>query len=145
MIDHSRIEDRISEIRKRLRQLKETAESVKPEDFYKEDQIIDATERRIQLVIQACMDIASHIVAQMALEKPKKENKEVFTILAKHSILTPSIADRLSLMAGMRNILVHDYLEVDTRKIFNVISHDLKDIEEFVVEVQRFLDKQMTK
>lgn len=87
MLDRLRIEEAFAEIRRRLQQLKEVAQNIDETRFLTDSLVADATERRLQIAIQACMDIASHIVAQMALEKPQKENKEVFEILAKHKII----------------------------------------------------------
>lgn len=102
MIDRSRIEDRITEIRRRLNDLRETAETIDEVKFLTDSVIADATERRLQVAIQACMDIANHLVAQIAIEKPQKENKEVFLILAKHKIINEDLAKKLVKMAGMR-------------------------------------------
>ena len=142
MIDHLRINDRIAEIRRRLRQLKESLETVSEHEFIEKDELVDATDHRLQIAIQACMDIASHIVAEMALEKPQKESKEVFMVLAREDIVADDLAKRLVAMGGMRNILVHQYMEVDDRKVYQAIKHDLGDIEEFVAQIQKFLDSQ---
>lgn len=141
MLDRFRIEERITEIRKRLRQLKETAEKVVEEKFLTDTVMVDAVERRLQIAIQACMDIANHIVAQMALEKPKIDDKEIFLILGKHKIISEDLAKKLTAMAGMRNILVHQYLEIQSEKVYHAIKYDLSDIEEFVTQIQKFLDR----
>ncbi|MBI4130004.1 DUF86 domain-containing protein [Candidatus Roizmanbacteria bacterium] len=137
-----RIEDRIAEISRRLRQLKESVLVVEKDAFLENHNLMAATERHIQVAIQACMDIASHIVAQMALEKPQRENKEIFNILADQSIIDTSLANRLVSMGGMRNVLVHNYLDVDDKKVYDAVKNDLKDIEAFVKQIQEFIDKQ---
>lgn len=141
MIDRSRIEDRITEIRRRLNDLRETAETIDEVKFLTDSVIADATERRLQVAIQACMDIANHLVAQIAIEKPQKENKEVFLILAKHKIINEDLAKKLVKMAGMRNILVHQYMEVKRQLVYDAIKNDLGDIRDFIKQIQRFLDK----
>jgi len=35
-------------------------------------------------------------------------------------------------MAGMRNVLVHEYLEVDHERLYAVMSHNLGDFEKFI-------------
>lgn len=142
MLDHLRIKDRITEIRRRLTQIKESIVEKDEKEFLTESIISSATERRLQVAIQACMDIASHIVAQMTLEKPQRENKEVFTILANKGIIEKELGKRLVAMGGMRNILVHEYLDVDLKKIYHAIKHDLGDIETFIAQIQRFMDRE---
>lgn len=141
MLDHSRIKDLMAEIRRRTELLRETAEKVKYEEFIDQPILADATERRLQVAIQACLDIASHIVATMALEKPQKENKEVFTILFQHQIINKSLAEKLVSMAGMRNVLVHDYAEVNRDLVYKAIKNDLGDFREFVAQIQAFLER----
>ena len=115
------------------------------ENLLSDEILISAVERNLQIAIESCMDIARHFVAKIPLEKPKKENKEVVKILSKHDIITNELAEKLLDMAGMRNILVHQYMEVDDEKIYHAVKHDLGDIEEFVAQIQTFLDKTVGK
>jgi uncharacterized protein YutE (UPF0331/DUF86 family) len=43
------------------------------------------------------------------------------------------------LMAGFRNILVHEYLEIDRRKVYRVLRDDLGDFDRFVKAVSKLL------
>ena len=143
MLDHLRIRSRIAEARKRVIRLQEIVQSTDRESFIngKNDLVLDATERNLEVTIQTCIDIASHIVAQIALEKPN-ENKELFSILAKHNIISKSLSVRLMLMSGLRNILVHEYLEVEEEKIYDSIKNDLEDVIEYAKNIELFLEKQ---
>lgn len=116
-------------------------QSADKETFVKDDLITSAAERNLEVAIQACLDIASHIVAQIALEKPQ-ENKELFSILAKHNIIPGNLSKRLVLMSGLRNILAHEYLEIDEEKVYFSIKNDLDDIIEYVRVIELFLEKQ---
>ena len=42
-------------------------------------------------------------------------------------------------MAGFRNILVHEYLEIDRRRVFSVLKDDLGDFEKFIRAVTTLL------
>lgn len=141
MLDHSRIRDRLGEIRKRLRELKTSIKTVSKEQFLTDSLLCDATERRIQVAIQACLDIAGHIVSQAAVKKPKQENKELFLILAELGVIGNELAEKLAQMAGMRNILVHEYLEVAREKVYQAVRKDLGDIVQFCQEIEEFLEK----
>src|SRR5258706_272804 len=116
MLDLLRIRSRISEIRKRIIRLQDIVQSTTKDDFLSDEGIIEAAaERSLEVAIQACLDIASHIVAQLALEKPK-ENKDLFVILDNHNIISKDLSKKLILMSGLRNILVHEYLEIEEEK-----------------------------
>jgi uncharacterized protein YutE (UPF0331/DUF86 family) len=142
MPDRLRIESRIAEIRKRVINLQRIAESTGLEDFVVDKNFAaSAAERNLEVVIQACLDIASHLVAELALEKPK-DNKELFSILAKNKIISMGLSKRLILMGGMRNILAHEYLDIDGDRIYEALQNDLGDITEYVRMIELFLDKE---
>lgn len=141
MLDHSRIRDRLAEVRKRLQSLKKSVETVDEEQFLTDSLIADATERRLQVAIQACLDIAGHIVSQAAVKKPKQENKELFLILVELGIIENKLAKKLVQMVGMRNILVHEYLEVARERVYKAVKNDLGDIVQFAQEIEKFLEK----
>lgn len=139
-IDRQRITSRIEEINERLKYLRGSAKVDKVK-FLTDHIIATFTERDLQVAIQACLDIANHLIAKFNLEKPK-ENKEIFLILAKHKIIPQDLAKKLVKMAGQRNILVHEYLEVEREEIYKTINYNLGDIVEFVKYIQKLLDKQ---
>lgn len=141
MLDHSRIRDRLAEVRKRLQSLKKSVETVDEEQFLTDSLIADATERRLQVAIQACLDIAGHIVSQAAVKKPKQENKELFLILVELGIIENKLAKKLVQMVGIRNILVHEYLEVARERVYKAVKNDLGDIVQFAQEIEKFLEK----
>ncbi len=69
-------------------------------------------ERTLHLAIEACMDIADHIVADRRLRVPETGD-ESFEILAEAGLLPAELGSTLASMVGFRNILVHDYARID--------------------------------
>jgi uncharacterized protein YutE (UPF0331/DUF86 family) len=49
-------------------------------------------------------------------------------------------AERIAASAGLRNILVHDYNDLDRRIVHASIRSCLEDYREYVEKVDRFLD-----
>lgn len=140
MLDKLRIKSRIAEIRKRILRLQDIIQNTKREKFIEDDLSTAALERNLEVAIQSCIDIASHIVAQIALEKPT-ENRDLFSILAKHEIIPKNLSERLMLMSGLRNILAHEYLEIDEGRVYDSVKNDLDDIIEYVKIIENFLMK----
>ena len=60
------------------------------------------------------------------------EEKQAFRILASHKIIPQNLAKTLSAMAGMRNILVHEYLDVDHDRLYSVMKKQLVDFEKLI-------------
>jgi uncharacterized protein YutE (UPF0331/DUF86 family) len=62
----------------------------------------------------------------------------VFAALQEPLGLAPELVEGLSAAAGMRNVLVHAYLDVDDR-VWDALGH-LDDLREFATAVERFED-----
>ncbi len=63
--------------------------------------------------------------------------KGVFATLREPLGLEPDLVAGLSAAAGMRNVLVHAYLEVDDDQVWEALGH-LDELREFAALVQRF-------
>ena len=87
-------------------------------------------ERTLHLIIEVCMDIADHVVADGRLRVPDT-GADTFVILAEAGLLNGPLAERLARMVGFRNILVHDYAKVDPDIVLRVLRADLRDVEQF--------------
>ena len=106
--------------------------------FVKDPLIYGNAERYLQLAIQTVLDIGNHIIADMKLNLPA-ENRDVFGLLAERKIVSAALAKKLMSMAGFRNILVHEYLEIDRHRVFEVLKKDLSDFDRFIKAVSKLL------
>lgn len=97
-----------------------------------------AAQHAIQLAIQICVDIGAHLIAELGLRMPD-DYKGVFAILREPLGLAPDLVAGLSAAAGMRNVLVHAYLEVDDDKVWDALGR-LDDLREFAAAVERVED-----
>lgn len=140
MLDRRVIEDRIGEIRKRKKLLEEYAR-MSLEEFTAELKVYELALRHLQVAIQACIDIGKHIAAVKNFEAPEQAAK-VFSVLANHQVINKDLAKRLNLAGGVRNILIHEYLGVDLKKIYEHLQKDLKDFDQFVVEIGEYLKRE---
>jgi uncharacterized protein YutE (UPF0331/DUF86 family) len=129
-IDRDVVVARIARIREVLRQLGRLRH-VSLESFRASDLEQHATERELQVAIEACLDIGHHVIAREGLRRPG-DYKDVFTILGEAGILRSDLVPRLRAMAGLRNVLTHMYLDVDAERVFRAATQDLGDVEAFV-------------
>lgn len=92
-----------------------------------------ATERALQLSIQVCIDVAGHLVAELDLPMPS-DYRGLFPELAATG-LDPALAERLGAATGLRNVLVHDYLDLDENVVWGALGllDDLRAFAAFVV------------
>lgn len=56
-----------------------------------------------------------------------------------HGYIDSSLEERWIRMIGFRNILVHDYLDVDRSVVYGVLQHNLNDLHELRRVFARFL------
>jgi uncharacterized protein YutE (UPF0331/DUF86 family) len=80
----------------------------------------------LQLALQAMLDVASHIVSDHRLGEPQS-NRDLFSLLARSKWIPREHLPTLQSMAGLRNILVHGYLAVDSRIVREIVEHRLDD------------------
>lgn len=106
-----------------------------PLDEYLADENLQAiVERRLQVAIQVCMDIASYLIAQLGLQSPD-EPQNIFAVLGREGILSPALASRMVGMVRFRNILVHDYLDIDSEIVYTLLANRIGDLEQFAQEI----------
>ena len=87
--------------------------------------------------VEACIDGAQHICSSEAPTAPR-DNGDAMRALGQRGILDPGTADRMRMAVGFRNVLVHEYVGVDDAIVLDRLA-DLSDLEEFIVQVSRWL------
>ncbi len=93
----------------------------------------------IQLV-EAASSICIHILIAAFDEKPEGF-PECFSRLAKKGVLPEDLAEKLASAARLRNLLVHRYWTIRDEVVHKSVREGLRDFEEFVTCVRRFLER----
>lgn len=132
------------EIIKRLSKLKEYSSSLKhlkkfSLNEFKGDKFLCYTlERVFHLSAEASIDIGEIIISELDLNSPEF-NRDVFRILGEAKIIPKKLADNFQEIAKFRNILVHDYVEIDIDKMYEYLQNDLSDFDKFIKAIAKFL------
>lgn len=85
-----------------------------------------SAEHFLQLSIQILIDLGQHVVADNGLGTIGSAG-EVPDILLEHRILSPELAKAMQGMIGFRNVLVHEYEDVDHQLVHENLSQRLVD------------------
>ncbi|MBU2052877.1 MAG: DUF86 domain-containing protein [Nanoarchaeota archaeon] len=129
-----KIRDKIIEIETYLEQL----ESILPSDLeeYKTNFKIKLMgERSFEKIVEAVEDIAFMMVKERNLKQPEYE-KQVFDILANSGIISIQLSKKLKDAKGMRNIISHQYSEINDELVFNSLIEELiPDVQEFIKQI----------
>jgi uncharacterized protein YutE (UPF0331/DUF86 family) len=81
--------------------------------------------------IQATMDLAIHACAARALGVPRGP-AEALRLLAAAGLLDETTAENLARATGLRNLLVHQYGDVDVARVAAAVEPGLEDLDAFV-------------
>ncbi|MBI4640822.1 MAG: DUF86 domain-containing protein [Candidatus Tectomicrobia bacterium] len=101
-----------------------------------------SVEHGLQLSIQIVLDIGNHILA--ALGEQEIENYvEVIEKLGERGIIPEDFSARIRGMAGFRNILVHEYAEVNLREVYRILQERLDDFREFARYIGNYIIEHM--
>lgn len=137
-------EERITQINEKLSALKnyvlllKSFGKVSSADLEKDAIKRGAIERYLQLSAEVVLDVASQLIAEFRFRTPE-DYKESILILGEEGILPKEFAKNFSEIAGFRNILVHNYLKIDYKKVAENLNKRLGDFEKFCQAVAKFL------
>lgn len=133
-------------IEKKLHLLKHEINKIENMDFTMEqvlenEDIQDLLDRRMQTAIESCIDIATHLAA--GLELPRQEYaSDIFLTLGKNKVISKEVAETFTSVVGLRNILVHEYADINYKLAYSNLEEKLKDLKQFIKEILEFLEKQ---
>ena len=125
MVDQTLILRKLAELEEYLGQIREFS-SVSAEDYSGDWKTRRIVERTLQIMIELCIDIAGHIISDRRLRVPVSY-ADTFKSLAEAGLITPRISDIMEKMAKFRNIVVHQYENVDTEIVIMILRKHLED------------------
>lgn len=137
MIDYITINPKLEKLREYAGYLKEY-QTHTIEELKKDHTLQGAVFHYLQLAIECVLDIGEMLISGLKLRKPE-EAREVIKILAENKIIPDDFAQRFAPIAGFRNILVHEYAEIDLNKVYKHLQKNLQDFDFYARKVTQFL------
>jgi len=92
----------------------------------------------LQLSIQIVIDVGNHILAALG-ETQIEDYVDIIDKLGERRIIPLEFAREIRGMAGLRNILVHEYVKIDLKKIYDILQNRLTDFYNFIEYISQFL------
>jgi len=129
---------KISEIKQSLKRI-DSISSKGRDAFLTDPDLMDSAKYRLITAIEAAISICNHIIAREFNRVPESYS-DCFTILHECSVITSQLAKKLGNMARFRNMLVHIYREIDDEKIFDILTDDIVDLDNYIKEIVHFLE-----
>ncbi|MCX5718422.1 MAG: DUF86 domain-containing protein [Nitrospirae bacterium] len=81
-------------------------------------------------MIETCADIANHIVSDRGMRSPTSYT-DTFKVLFENNIIDSELFTIMEKMAKFRNIVVHQYEEVDAEIVIIILKKHLGDFDRF--------------
>ncbi len=133
MVDVEVIKQRLNQLSTSINKI-ERFKEISLEEFLKDDIIQDVVEYNLFIAINMMIDIATHIVVDNNMGSPETLG-EAFNILNKEKYLNDEETKVYRNMVGLRNILSHQYINIDKKIIYSILKNNLIDIKKFVIFV----------
>jgi uncharacterized protein YutE (UPF0331/DUF86 family) len=133
MVDPALVLRKISRVRNNLSRLRKR-EKISLKSFKEDLDIQDIVLHNLQLTIQGCIDIGSHIISDEGWGIVGSLS-EIFYILREKGVINSELAEKMISMTGFRNILIHEYDEVNLNIVHDILQNHLIDIDEFLFSV----------
>jgi uncharacterized protein YutE (UPF0331/DUF86 family) len=130
MTNISVIENKISSAQKYLKIL-DRYKKYTVKEIEEDLDIRGAFERYIYLAIQSTIDLAEAVISYKNLRKPSTMS-EAFYILNEEGIISSDLKTKMSKMVGFRNLIAHDYDEINYEIAYSILQKGLNDIHEFL-------------
>jgi uncharacterized protein YutE (UPF0331/DUF86 family) len=130
---------RIDGIRKNLKRLAELSR-LPFKEFSKGDPF-DLAQHHLRLALEGVFHISSHILSRLPGGRAV-EYREMARKMGALQVVPKIFAEKkLVPMAGMRNILVHAYSDLEPKKLYGIVKNHRKDIEAFLKYIGAYLKK----
>lgn len=136
-VDTEVIDARLRELSRRLRRV-EARQPASLKALAADEDLQDILARNLEVAIQTCIDIAFHLCGAHGMVPTTAA--EAFAELARRGLIERRLAGRLQLAVGFRNVLAHEYTDVDWRIMLQVMRTGTRDLASFGKAVLRLLE-----
>ena len=85
----------------------------------------------LQMAIQNCIEIASHIISEEGFGVAGSTN-EMFYLLEENGCLDRDITEKMVKAVGFRNLIVHEYARLELEQVFEIAQKDIKNIFDYL-------------
>lgn len=142
LVDKTLIEKKLNFLKHEVNKIENM--DITLEQVLEDEDIQDIIDRRMQKALESCIDIATHLAA--GLEFPRQEYaSDIFLLLGKNKVISQEVAEKFTSIVGFRNILVHEYADIDYKLAYSNLDEKLQDLKNFGREILKFLEKYSTK
>lgn len=142
MVDIDIVTSRLRDLTLRIQRIRLHC-SPTPEELAGNQDALDLVSFNLMLAVQACLDVASHIIADESWE-PVTTSADSFQCLEQHSVISMATAKTLALASGLRNVVAHEYAGIRPGLVHKAATDGLAGLEQFAREVGDWMSKRLS-
>ncbi len=120
----------------------EPIKGMKPEEYLQDVYKRKATERLLQELIEAAIDINVHMIVATGHTVPD-DYYESFIRAGELKIISLDLAQKLAPSAGLRNRLVHEYDRLDHSMVLKAVNMAEELFPQYIKAINDYLSKEM--
>lgn len=137
MVDKGLILRKLAEMQEYLNQVKQFG-SISPAEYEADWKVQRIVERTLQMMIETCADIATHIISDLGCRTPNSY-ADAFRVLWENGVLSEGLLRKMEMTAGFRNVVVHRYDAVDAEIVVGILKRELGVFDEYQAVIVSFL------
>lgn len=99
----------------------------------------DASKHRLQVCIEAAIDINAHLLVQAGHAAPADAFQSFLDVAQKLDVIRRDLAAKLAPAAGLRNRLVHQYDQLDEELVLAGVAEAVTLLPAYVEAVEAYL------
>jgi uncharacterized protein YutE (UPF0331/DUF86 family) len=108
------------------------------EEFTADPERYGSTERFLHLAIEALIDMGNHVIADSELGVVNWYS-DIPKIMAEKEFISSELEEKWISMIGFRNTLVHEYIDIDRKIVYDVLQNNIQDLEDLKRAFAQFL------
>ncbi len=120
----------------------EPIKGMKPEEYLQDVYKRKATERLLQELIEAAIDINVHLIVEAGHTVPD-DYYESFIKAGELKIISLELAQKLAPSAGLRNRLVHEYDRLEHSIVLKAVNMAEELFPQYIKAINDYLSKEM--
>ena len=112
-----------------------------PHELHEDVDVQDLVAHRLHTAVETMIDISMHIASGLNLPK-RDDSASVIKLLGKERILSDNLVKRLTGAPGARNVIVHEYHNVDFQDLEKNLDQNIIDLKDYAKEIVEYLEKE---
>jgi uncharacterized protein YutE (UPF0331/DUF86 family) len=128
---------KLTEIETYLSQIKEFSKIPVPR-YRKDWKTQRIVERTLQILIELCIDVANHLISDKGMRLPTSY-ADAFRVLMENKVISKNLFRTMEKMAKFRNVIVHQYEEIDPAIVVSILHKNLDDFQKYTVAIIKYL------